>query len=248
LKVARSLLLDSRSSPQPANLLVDSNFTVKVADFGFALIKRQQWPDGKQPVAKGTPIYAAPEVLLGRTFDEKADVYSFGMVLWEMFMVEFPWAATSTLKEHVRNVCVKNERPPLPPDCPATLRDLICAAWHLAPDKRPSFEDMLPKFDPILVESALRDGAAQRFWKAAFPEEQRIPLPRFVSALADFFNVRVAADDLQCRCVGALLEDASGDVSLEAFANMVEWFAPFQDGFLPRLVVGGSPASSRRRS
>lgn len=57
---------------KPANLLVDENYVVKVADFGFALIKQTKHdPSSPQPVAKGTPIYAAPEVLLGKTFDEK---------------------------------------------------------------------------------------------------------------------------------------------------------------------------------
>ena len=61
---------------KPSNLLVDENNHIKICDFGLSQIKRQgeNLLDGKEG-AKGTPLWMAPEVLEGREFNEKADVY-----------------------------------------------------------------------------------------------------------------------------------------------------------------------------
>lgn len=73
---------------KPANLLVDGNMTVKVTDFGFAeSVKADRFLlDKRGP--KGTALYMAPEVMRQEKFNEKADVYSFGLILWEMLTGE----------------------------------------------------------------------------------------------------------------------------------------------------------------
>jgi serine/threonine protein kinase len=72
---------------KPANLLVDSNLTVKLTDFGFAQLRPERedefLEDGKGG-AKGTPLWMAPEIMLGRPFTETVDVYSFGIILWQI--------------------------------------------------------------------------------------------------------------------------------------------------------------------
>ena len=57
----------------------------------------------------------APEVLQGMPLDEKADVYSYGIVLWELFTETEPFAEHSQFKTFVRAVCQLQERPPIPP-------------------------------------------------------------------------------------------------------------------------------------
>ena len=59
-----------------SNLLVDENNRIKICDFGLSQIKKQgeKLLDGKEG-AKGTPLWMAPEVLEGREFSEKADIY-----------------------------------------------------------------------------------------------------------------------------------------------------------------------------
>ncbi|KAE9412412.1 hypothetical protein Angca_007991, partial [Angiostrongylus cantonensis] len=65
---------------KPSNLLVDETWNVKVADFGFARIKEEN----ATMTRCGTPAWTAPEIIRGEKYSEKADVYSFGIVMWEV--------------------------------------------------------------------------------------------------------------------------------------------------------------------
>ncbi|KAE8682024.1 Serine/threonine-protein kinase CTR1 [Hibiscus syriacus] len=71
------------------NLLVDSNYTVKVCDFGLSRSKENTFLSSK--TAAGTPEWMAPEVLCDENSNEKSDVYSFGVVLWELMTLQQPW-------------------------------------------------------------------------------------------------------------------------------------------------------------
>jgi serine/threonine protein kinase len=61
------------------NILIDSNWRVKLCDFGLAINRLKSKKKGK---IKGTPNWMAPEILRGNRFKEASDVYSFGLVLW----------------------------------------------------------------------------------------------------------------------------------------------------------------------
>lgn len=85
--------LHSRSPPilhrdlKSANLLVDSSWNLKIADFGMSAVLSNIHQDG----ALGTIQYTAPEVLRNETPSEASDIYSLGMVLWEMGTRELPF-------------------------------------------------------------------------------------------------------------------------------------------------------------
>ncbi|MCO5606830.1 hypothetical protein L7F22_061021 [Adiantum nelumboides] len=79
-----------------SNLLVDKNWTVKVADFGLSRMKYATFLTTKS--GKGTPQWMAPEVLRSEPSDEKADVYSFGVVLWELATGKIPWDCMNAMQ------------------------------------------------------------------------------------------------------------------------------------------------------
>ncbi|KAI3868561.1 hypothetical protein MKW92_021088, partial [Papaver armeniacum] len=72
-----------------SNLLVDKNWNVKVGDFGLSKLKHQTFLSTL--TGKGTPQWMAPEVLRNERSDEKSDVYSYGVVLWEIATQKIPW-------------------------------------------------------------------------------------------------------------------------------------------------------------
>ncbi|KVH99628.1 hypothetical protein Ccrd_022143, partial [Cynara cardunculus var. scolymus] len=71
-----------------ANLLMDSHNVVKVADFGLARFQNQE---GVMTAETGTYRWMAPEVINHQPYDQKADVFSFAIVLWELVTAKIPY-------------------------------------------------------------------------------------------------------------------------------------------------------------
>ncbi|KAL6068396.1 hypothetical protein QOT17_008205 [Balamuthia mandrillaris] len=123
------------------NLLVDMHYNVKICDFGLSKIKQ------KGSLAKtscGTPNWMAPELLRGEPYTEKVDVYSFGMICWEMITQQVPFADFNTA-EIRKQVGWNHKRPVIPLDCPKKFAALIKDCWHKNPKKRPSFQEIVKR-------------------------------------------------------------------------------------------------------
>ncbi len=69
------------------HMQVDENWNVKVADFGFARIKEEN----ATMTRCGTPSWTAPEVIRGEKYGEAADIYSFGIIMWEVHVTQIGW-------------------------------------------------------------------------------------------------------------------------------------------------------------
>lgn len=76
------------------SLLVSARFEVKVADFGLSRIKDHAQLVNSRAGLEGTVEYCAPEVLRGEPYTEKCDIWSYGVVLWELFNRQRPYADT----------------------------------------------------------------------------------------------------------------------------------------------------------
>ncbi|PRP75396.1 hypothetical protein PROFUN_15710 [Planoprotostelium fungivorum] len=109
------------------NLLVDTNFRVKVADFGES---RDLAP---QVMTKGigTYLWMSPEVMNHQNYSFAADVFSMGVVLWELYTRILPDRKAEDISE--------GTMPPLPLDCPTHYRRLVGLCCTKDPTKRPNF-------------------------------------------------------------------------------------------------------------
>ncbi|KAL6080092.1 putative serine/threonine-protein kinase SIS8 [Balamuthia mandrillaris] len=122
------------------NLLVDENWKVKVCDFGLSKIVAETF--SATLTSCGTPCWTAPEVLRNERYTEKADVYSFGIVLWEMATREDPYGGMPPFQV-VFAVATEKIRPEIPDQCPPAWADLIRRCWAEDPKQRPSFQQVL---------------------------------------------------------------------------------------------------------
>lgn len=168
-----------------SNLLIDSNMTVKVCDFGLSQIKAkgEQLKDGQEG-AKGTPLWMAPEVLLGQPFNEKADVYSFGLVLWQILSRQELFPQFDNLDVFIKAICHDKLRPTIPAECPPTLRDLIIACWQENPDWRPDFSQIVAALNNIIVDCAIPDEYGAAFWKQSFKDKDQVLWKDFLNTFA----------------------------------------------------------------
>jgi tRNA A-37 threonylcarbamoyl transferase component Bud32 len=125
------------------NLLVDRGMNCRIADFGLSRFQA----DDKIMSAVGTVQFAAPEVLRHEKYTEKADLFSFGTVLWELYTRKRIFKNMPQIE--VYKAVIGGHMPAVPGDCDERYAKLIRNCWHLDPSKRPSFREVLDRLGPL---------------------------------------------------------------------------------------------------
>lgn len=118
---------------------------VKVSDFGLS----RAFPDPTQACmtsGAGTYHWMAPEVLSGQGYDEKVDVYSYGICLFELLARRIPYDTSGLEPVSIAVAVSRGQRPDLsqvPQDCPVDLRFIMKCCWAHRPSGRPGFDIIL---------------------------------------------------------------------------------------------------------
>lgn len=146
------------------NILVDEHWNVKVSDFGLTDFKPDVQDKGAG-MAVVSPFWLAPEAMENQEFSEASDVYSFGMIVWEMFTRQAPFP---NMNPHQAALSVINDdaRPDIPAFVPPNFQNLITSCWQRDPQRRPAFsriiqlvaqlkEEGLPRVELSLATSKL---------------------------------------------------------------------------------------------
>ncbi|CAE6230757.1 unnamed protein product [Arabidopsis arenosa] len=141
-----------------SNLLVDRNWTVKVADFGLSRIKHETYLTTK--TGRGTPQWMAPEVLRNEAADEKSDVYSFGVILWELVTEKIPWENLNPMQV-IGAVGFMNQRLEVPKNVDPQWISLMESCWHSEPQHRPSFQEIMEKLRELQRKYTIQFQAAR---------------------------------------------------------------------------------------
>lgn len=123
---------------KPGNILINSSDDLKIVDFGLAAAASSA--DSrltKTGILVGTPTYMAPEQVRGKTIDARTDIYSLGVIMYEMFTGRAPYVSDETLGimfQHVEG----NATPPgeLNPLINESLQSVITKAMQINPDDR----------------------------------------------------------------------------------------------------------------
>jgi eukaryotic-like serine/threonine-protein kinase len=121
---------------KPQNIMIDEEGKAQIMDFGLARLARSVEHSEKGP-AEGTPAYVAPEQIENRTVDQRADLYSLGIVLYEMITGHPPFRASSAaglVQKHLTQ-SPRNPRD-VNPDIPSELARIIMKCLKKQPEKR----------------------------------------------------------------------------------------------------------------
>ncbi|XP_058101014.1 serine/threonine/tyrosine-protein kinase HT1-like [Magnolia sinica] len=153
---------------KPENILFDEEFCLKIADFGIACEAAYCDSVAENP---GTYRWMAPEMIKHKPYGRKVDVYSFGLVLWEMVTGTIPYEEMTPVQAAFA-VVNKNLRPTIPANCPAALRALIEQCWSLYPEKRPEFWQIVKVLEQF--ESSLTsDGTINLVLNSTCPDQKK---------------------------------------------------------------------------
>jgi serine/threonine-protein kinase len=136
---------------KPANILLPSEDWPKLADFGLVKLQQARRALTQAGMILGTPDYTAPEQALGETTDHRADIYSLGVVLFEMVTGQLPFVAERAFDVLLMHI---NETPPTPSDLvsgiPETVSNVISKALAKSPDERYlQMRDMLANLETV---------------------------------------------------------------------------------------------------
>ncbi|XP_070758721.1 ephrin type-A receptor 2a [Enoplosus armatus] len=132
------------------NVLVNSNLECKVSDFGLSRVLEDD-AEGTYTTRGGKiPIrWTAPEAIAYRKFASASDVWSFGIVMWEvMAFGERPYWDMSN--HEVMKAINEAFRLPAPMDCPSAIYQLMLQCWQHDRSKRPRFSDIVNILDKLL--------------------------------------------------------------------------------------------------
>ncbi|XP_026866686.2 mitogen-activated protein kinase kinase kinase 13 [Electrophorus electricus] len=125
------------------NVLVTHNDVVKISDFGTS--KELSDKSTKMSFA-GTVAWMAPEVIRNEPVSEKVDIWSFGVVLWELLTGEIPYKDVDS-SAIIWGVGSNSLHLPVPSTCPDGFKILMKQAWQGKPRNRPSFRQILLHLD-----------------------------------------------------------------------------------------------------
>ncbi|OAD57872.1 Insulin-like receptor [Eufriesea mexicana] len=145
------------------NILLNADLTLKISDFGLSrngvyVIKNAEEKTRHLPIR-----WMSPEALNNRAFSSKSDVWSFGIVLWEISTLgDFPY---SNIQDDclLRYIIHENGRLEQPDNVPSNIYKLMHSCWTTEPDNRPNFTQLLSELQ-ILITSL-----DNNFWTISNP-------------------------------------------------------------------------------
>lgn len=136
------------------NVLISSNLEVKIASLGlcYGPFTREYFPTRQDPI----PVrWMAPEVLLRREYSTSSDVWSFGVLFWEVFSgANLPYGDKSD-EEIIRNAMSGENSLDRPMTCPENTWKIANRCLQVLATERPSFTGVVSMLNSLLVDSVL---------------------------------------------------------------------------------------------
>ncbi len=231
---------------KPENILIDEERNAYLADFGIAQIVSQSQAVDDEFSNMGSPAYAAPEVMLGRHITTQSDIYSLGVVVFEMLCGEPPFPDLEELSyTQLLRLRTTEPLPPLftrRPELPRALSDVLVRATALNPADR--YQDALSFYQAFREALGTLSAAAHTNGRRLIRE--LVPNPyRGLRAFAERdANVFYGRESLVRRLINRLMQN-------EEYSRFLAVVGPsgsgkssvVQAGLIPMLRQGALPGS-----
>ncbi|EGG18340.1 hypothetical protein DFA_03834 [Cavenderia fasciculata] len=218
---------------KPSNILYGTNFQIKISDFSLCKVKQGSKLTGQA----GSTAYMAPEILQNREYNERSDVYSFGISLWAMLTQRDPYEGMFKSYPEMVGAIEEGVRPPIDQKWSNRLKDFLYMCWHKNPVQRPSFQEII---DNRMIEGAIIHELLQEdmdslcFWKSVAKERTEMGWEEFYHGFVEHLGLDSSVVPLyskEIKCLKQMLEvgepDSNrGTVQLEHFARFTQYFGP----------------------
>uniref|UniRef100_A0A8B9JS18 receptor protein-tyrosine kinase n=2 Tax=Astyanax mexicanus TaxID=7994 RepID=A0A8B9JS18_ASTMX len=198
------------------NILVNSNLVCKVSDFGLSRFLEDDTSDPTYTSALGGKIpirWTAPEAIQYRKFTSSSDVWSYGIVMWEVMSYgERPYWDMSN--QDVINAIEQDYRLPPPMDCPNALHQLMLDCWQKDRNNRPKFSQIVNTLDKMIRNP--------NSLKATTPLSSGMHLPLLDRSTPDFSSFNCVDEWLDAIKMGQYKENFAneGMTSFDAVSQM----------------------------
>lgn len=138
-----------------SNILLDENNKIKVSDFGLSRLKNIfSANDNKGRI--GTSHWMPPEIMRAQKYEDSADVFSYGMIVWEMITAEIPYyGLTPSQIIGVVADCKRIVEPPK--NCHPALHKLVKNCLIYEPNRRPSFDHIIKYLESVIQKASTDD-------------------------------------------------------------------------------------------
>ncbi|MCQ2818167.1 MAG: serine/threonine-protein kinase Nek [archaeon] len=145
---------------KPNNLFLSSHNVIKIGDFGAS--KSLLFKNQLAGTVVGTPLYMSPEVVDAKEYNNKVDMWSLGVILYELITLKNPFEANSMPASF--NKILQSKYPPLPESTNKELKDLVYSLIQVDPNKRPSASE-------VLETNIIKERANKRLKEVEYNEE-----------------------------------------------------------------------------
>ncbi|KAJ3552467.1 hypothetical protein NM688_g4137 [Phlebia brevispora] len=147
-----------------ANILISDDYHALLADFGLSIklcqYRMRTTYSTHMNQQRGTPLFMAPEVLLGGSPAKAADVYSLSLAIWELFHGDVPYRKFLNMELLISAVVSRDFREEFPGTCtPVHVWDVIQRCWVADPHARPTAEEARQALDPARYSDSHRSAS-----------------------------------------------------------------------------------------
>ncbi|GET93219.1 protein kinase, putative [Leishmania tarentolae] len=169
-----------------ANILLCSNGLVKLGDFGFSKMYANTVSDDVGRTFCGTPYYVAPEIWRRCPYSKKADMFSLGVLLYELLTLKRPFDGANM--HEVMHKTLAGRFDPLPDSISKEMQTMVSALLQSEPKKRPSSKTLLNTPTCKLYISVVRE-IVQSGQTGGFTAEQETTITRQLKQTKDELQI-----------------------------------------------------------